>query len=285
MKPISHNIKTTKNTKKKDKILSGDGKEKTEEEILKEEENNILNKIKHSNFSENLKTKLIYINLIKNDIEKIKSKDFHKESNLLKDIYEPKYYEIYNLITDIVSAKDSSLFINKLTEEDYKTYNIQLSPEINEENIQYEPIENFWLNTIDNSCYFKVSDEDKNILKKMTNVHSYLTINNETGNIYKIIFFFFLNDYFTDKEIAKTYFYSKNEDEKVEKVEFPKINWKEGKKPKDSFFDMFDEQECKLEESRSEARFIRNDFFPNILEFFMNFQDDSEGDSFDNYIK
>ena len=285
MKPISHNIKTTKNTKKKDKILSGDGKEKTEEEILKEEENNILNKIKHSNFSENLKTKLIYINLIKNDIEKIKSKDFHKESNLLKDIYEPKYYEIYNLITDIVSAKDSSLFINKLTEEDYKTYNIQLSPEINEENIQYEPIENFWLNTIDNSCYFKVSDEDKNILKKMTNVHSYLTINNETGNIYKIIFYFDENDYFTDKEIAKTYFYSKNEDEKVEKVEFPKINWKDGKKPKDSFFDMFDEQECKLEESRSEARFIRNDFFPNILEFFMNFQDDSEGDSFDNYIK
>jgi hypothetical protein len=285
MNPIYHNIKTTKNTKKKDKILSGDGKEKTEEEILKEEENNILNKIKHSNFSENLKTKLIYINLIKNDIEKIKSKDFHKESNLLKDIYEPKYYEIYNLITDIVSAKDSSLFINKLTEEDYKTYNIQLSPEINEENIQYEPIENFWLNTIDNSCYFKVSEEDKNILKKMTNVHSYLTINNETGNIYKIIFYFDENDYFTDKEIAKTYFYSKNEDEKVEKVEFPKINWKEGKKPKDSFFDMFDEQECKLEESRSEARFIRNDFFPNILEFFMNFQDDSEGDSFDNYIK
>ena len=285
MKHISHNIKTTKKKKKKDKIISGDGKEKTEEEILKEEENNILNKIKHSNFSENLKTKLIYINLIKNDIEKIKSKDFHKESNLLKDIYEPKYYEIYNLITDIVSAKDSSLFINKLTEEDYKTYNIQLSPEINEENIQYEPIENFWLNTIDNSCYFKVSDEDKNILKKMTNVHSYLTINNETGNIYKIIFYFDENDYFTDKEIAKTYFYSKNEDEKVEKVEFPKINWKEGKKPKDSFFDMFDEQECKLEESRSEARFIRNDFFPNILEFFMNFQDDSEGDSFDNYIK
>ena len=38
MKPISHNIKTTKNTKKKDKILSSNGKEKTEEEILKEEE-------------------------------------------------------------------------------------------------------------------------------------------------------------------------------------------------------------------------------------------------------
>ena len=48
---------------------------------------------------------------------------------------------------------------------------------------------------------------------------------------------------------------------------------------------MFDENDCKLEESQSEVNFIRNDFFPNVLEFFMNFQDDSEGDSYDNYIK
>ena len=285
MKPISHNIKTTKNTKKKDKILSSNGKEKTEEEILKEEENNILNKINNGLFSENTKTKLIYINLLKNEIEKLKSNDFHKESNLLKDIYEPKYFEIYNLISDIVSAKDSSLFLNKLTEEDYKTYNIIINPEINEETLEYQPIENFWLNVIENTCYFKVSEEDKNILKKLVKIHSNLTINNETGDIYKIIFYFDENDYFTDKEIIKTYFYNKNGDEKVEKVEFPKIEWKEGKKTKDSFFDMFDEQECKLEESRSEVNFIRNDFFPNILEFFMNFQDDSEGDSYDNYIK
>ena len=285
MKPISHNIKTTKNQKKKDKILSGDGKEKTDEEILKEEEKNILNKIKNSDFSENIKSKLICLNVIKNDIEKIKNVDFHKESNSLKDIYEPKYYEIYNLISDIVSTKNSSLFINKLTEEDYKTYNIPLNPEINEANIEYEPIENFWLNVIENTCYFKVNEEDKNILKKLIKIHSNLTINNETGNIYKVIFYFDDNEYFTDKEIFKIYFYNKNNDEKIEKVEFPKINWKEGKKPKDSFFDMFDEQDCKLEESRSEVNFIRNDFFPNILEFFMNFQDDSEGDSYDNYIK
>ena len=73
MKPISHNIKTTKNTKKKDKILSGDGKEKTEEEILKEEETNILNEIKHCNVSDNMKAKLISINTIKNELEKIKN--------------------------------------------------------------------------------------------------------------------------------------------------------------------------------------------------------------------
>ena len=285
MKPISHNIKTTKNVKKKDKILSGDGKEKTEEEILEQEEKNILNKINNGLFSENLKSKLIYINLLKNDIEKMKNNDFHKESNLLKDIYEPKYYEMYNIISDIVCAKDSSLFRNKLTEEDYQKYNISINPEVNEETLEYGPIENFWLNAIENTCYFKVSEEDKKILKKKKKIHSNLIINNEMGDTYKVIFYFDENEYFTDKEIIKIYYYNKNGNEKIEKVEFPKINWNEGKKPKDSFFDMFDEQECKLEESRSEANFIRNDFFPNILEFFMNFQDDSEGDSYDNYIK
>ena len=148
MKPISHNIKTTKNVKKKDKILSGDGKEKTEEEILEQEEKNILSKINNGLFSENLKSKLIYINLLKNDIEKMKNNEFHKESNLLKDIYEPKYYEMYNIISDIVCAKDSSLFRNKLTEEDYQKYNISINPEVNEETLEYEPIENFWLNAI-----------------------------------------------------------------------------------------------------------------------------------------
>ena len=285
MKPISHNIKTTKNVKKKDKILSGDGKEKTEEEILEQEEKNILNKINNGLFSENLKSKLIYINLLKNEIEKMKNKDFHKESNLLKDIYEPKYYEMYNIISDIVCAKDSSLFRNKLTEEDYQKYNISINPEVNEETLEYEPIENFWLNAIENTCYFKISEEDKKILKFLIKIHSNLIINNEIGDTYKVIFYFDENEYFTDKEIIKIYYYNKNGNEKIEKVEFPKINWNEGKKPKDSFFDMFDEQECKLEESRSEANFIRNDFFPNILEFFMNFQDDSEGDSYDNYIK
>ena len=47
---------------------------------------------------------------------------------------------------------------------------------------------------------------------------------------------------------------------------------------------MFDEKECMLEESQTEAEFIRNDFFPNVLEFFMNFEDDSEAEGFDNYI-
>jgi hypothetical protein len=47
---------------------------------------------------------------------------------------------------------------------------------------------------------------------------------------------------------------------------------------------MFDEKECLMEENQSEVEFIRNTFFPNILEYFMNFEDDSEADDYDNYI-
>ena len=286
MKPVAHNIKTKKNKPKKDKILSGDKTKKTDEEIEKEEEAAILETIKNKkNISNNIKSKLILLNELKNNTDKLKNHDMYKESNILRNSYEPKYYEFYNLISDIISADNSSLFINKLSEDDYKTYNIESNPALVEKEIKYEPIKNFWIDAIDRSSYFLLNDDDKNILPHLINIHSYLTINNEKGNIFKIIYYFEENEYFTDKEIIKIYYYSEKEDEKLIKVDFPTINWKEGKKPKKgSFFEMFDEKECLLEESDSEVDFIRNNFLPNLLEFYMNFQDDSEADDYDNYI-
>ena len=286
MKPTAHNIKTKKNKPKKDKILSGDKTKKTDEEIEKEEEASILETIKNKkDISDNMKAKLILLNELKNNTDKLKNHDMYKESNILRNSYEPKYYEFYNLISDIISAENSSSFINKLSEDDYKTYNIESNPAVVEKEIQYEPIKNFWIDAIDRSSYFLLNDDDKNILPHLINIHSYLTINTEKGNIFKIIYYFEENEYFTDKEIIKTYYYSEKEEEKLIKVDFPTINWKEGKKPKKgSFFEMFDEKECLLEESDSEVDFIRNNFLPNLLEFYMNFQDDSEADDYDNYI-
>lgn len=68
------------------------------------------------------------LNTLKIETDKLKNHDMNKESNTLRNTYEPKYYEFYNLISDIISAKDSSLFSNKLTEDDYKTYNIETNP-------------------------------------------------------------------------------------------------------------------------------------------------------------
>lgn len=237
MKPISHNIKTTKNNKKKDKILSGDKTKKTDEEIEKEDEASILKIIKNKkDISENMKSKLIILNTLKMETDKLKNHDMNKESNTLRNSYEPKYYEFYNLISDIISAKDSSLFINKLTEEDYKSYNIEINPATAESDIVYEPINNFWLNAIENSNYFVINDDDKNVLNHLINVHSYLTVNNE-DTIFKITFYFEENDYFTDTEITKVYHYSniKNGEDLI-KVDFPKITWKEGKKNKSLIF-------------------------------------------------
>ena len=286
MKPISHNIKTSKNKPKKDKIFSGDKTKKTDEEIEKEEEAEILKQIKNKkDISENMKSKLIILNELKIKAENLRNHDMNKESKILRNSYEPKYYKFYNLISDIVSAKNSSLFINKLSEDDYKKYNIEQNPAVIESEVVYEPIKDFWMNVIDKSNFFLMNDDDKKILPHLINIHSFLTIDNEKGNIFKIILYFEENEYFTEKEISKVYYYSEKEDEKLIKVDFPKISWKEGKKPKKgSFFEMFDEKECMLEESQSEVEFIRNDFFPNILEFFMNFQDDSEADDYDNYI-
>lgn len=286
MKPESHNIKTKKNKQKKNKVLSSDKTKKTDVEIEKEEEENLLNEIKNKkDISENIKSKLIILNELKNGTEKLRNHDMTKESNLLKNVYEPKYYEFYNLISDIVSAKNSYLFLNKLTKEDYQKYKIVQNPALVENEEIYEPIKNFWLNVIENSNYFLLNDDDKNILPHLINVHSLLTINNDTGNIFKITFYFNENEFFDEKEISKIYYYSEKEHKKLIKVEFPTINWKEGKKPKKgTFFEMFDEKECLIEESQSEVEFIRNGFLPNILEFFMNFEDDSEADDFDNYI-
>ena len=286
MKPVSHNIKTSKNKPKKDKIFSGDKTKKTDEEIEKEEEAETLKQIKNKkDISENMKSKLIILNELKIKAENLRNHDMNKESKILRNSYEPKYYKFYNLISDIVSAKNSSLFINKLSEDEYKKYNIEQNPAVIESEVVYEPIKDFWMNVIDKSNFFLMNDDDKKILPHLINIHSFLTIDNEKGNIFKIILYFEENEYFTEKEISKVYYYSEKEDEKLIKVDFPKISWKEGKKPKKgSFFEMFDEKECMLEESQSEVEFIRNDFFPNILEFFMNFEDDSEADDYDNYI-
>lgn len=286
MKPVSHNIKTSKNKAKKDKILSGDKAKKTDEEIEKEEEASILKTINDiKDISQNMKSKLIFLNELKNNTDKLKNHNMNKESNILRNSYDVKYYDFYNLISDIVSAKNSSLFRNKLSQEDFNKYNIQANPANTEEEEVYEPIKDFWLNAIERTCFFLMNDDDKNILPHLINIHSYLTVNNDKGNIFKITYYFEENEFLTNTEISKVYYYSEKNDENITKVDFPIINWKEGKKPKkDSFFDMFDEKECKLEESQSEVDFIRNDFLPNILEFYMNFQDDSEADDFDNYI-
>lgn len=307
--------KEKKSKTKTEKILVDKKEEKTEEELQKEEEQRTINEIGSlKNASDSMKAKLITLNLFKTEIEKLKHIKLNSESNDLQDKYEPKYYEYYNLISDVISATSSEKFINKITDEDYIKYDIKKEEDSSKElEIKYDPIKNFWAETFENSEYFILKGKDKEILQYLSGIHSYLTkidniitkqndnnlsnnndnVNITTNNngdysfIYEIIFYFEENEYFNNRQINKVYYYNKKNTQKLEKVDFPIINWKQGHEPnnsEDSFFDMFIENKCKKEESESEAEYIRNNFFPNLLEFYMNFKDDSEADDYDNYI-
>ena len=254
-----------------------------------------INKIK-SNY---LKVKLLSLNLYRNQIIKLKNTDLSKESYPLKQIYDKKYFDIYTKISDIVSTNDISLYENLLTEEDYKEYEIN-----KEENTEIKPIQNFWLNALENSKFFQINDKDKEVLEFLKSIKMEKI---EEGKI-KLIFEFFDNDFLNNKTISKIYNFDYENDGKVFKTEYDTINWKndnvnpslkkkiikvkKGKKVTtkeqltdvESFFDIFNESKSDLENDDGEMSFFKEEFFPNLLEYFMNFEDDSERSSYDNYI-
>ena len=287
-----------KQSKIKDDILSGDMTKKTDAELDEiEDKKNVekINKIK----SNSLKVKLLSLNLYRNQIIKLKNTDLSKESYPLKQIYDKKYFDIYTKISDIVSTNDISLYENLLTEEDYKEYEIN-----KEENTEIKPIQNFWLNALENSKFFQINDKDKEVLEFLKSIKMEKI---EEGKI-KLIFEFFDNDFLNNKTISKIYNFDYENDGKVFKTEYDTINWKndnvnpslkkkiikvkKGKKvitkekltDVESFFDIFNKSKSDLENDDGEMGFFKEEFFPNLLEYFMNFEDDSERSGYDNYI-
>ena len=282
----------------KDDILNGDMTKKTEAELdeMDDKKNcEKINKIK----SNSLKAKLLSLNLYKKQILKLKHTDLSKESYPLKQIYDKKYFDIYKKISEIVSTNDISLFENLLSEEDYKEYEIK-----KEENNEIKPIQNFWLDALENSKFFIINEKDKEILEFIKSIKMEKI---EEGKL-KLIFEFFDNDFLNNKTISKIYNFDYENDGKVFKTEYDIINWKnnnvnpslkkkiikvkKGKKVTtkeqltdvESFFDIFNESKSDLENDDGEMSFFKEEFFPNLLEYFMNFEDDSERSSYDNYI-
>ncbi len=259
-----------KQSKIKDDILSGDMTKKTDAELDEiEDKKNVekINKIK----SNSLKVKLLSLNLYRNQIIKLKNTDLSKESYPLKQIYDKKYFDIYTKISDIVSTNDISLYENLLTEEDYKEYEIN-----KEENTEIKLIQNFWLNALENSKFFKINDKDKEVLEFLKSIKMEKI---EEGKI-KLIFEFFDNDFFNNKTISKIYNFDYENDGKVFKTEYDTINWKndnvnpslkkkiikvkKGKKvitkekltDVESFFDIFNKSKSDLENDDGEMGFF-----------------------------
>ena len=298
------NIKTKQNNKKiKDDILSGSKIKKTDEEIEQiENEKIFVNNIKNfSKSSTSLKLKLLSLLNYHSIISKTLNITIPKEYLNFLTKNEQKKFEIYSKINEIISLSNDNnsnndnknLLENYLEESDYEKYNIS-----KETDNEIKPIYDFWKFAIKNSNFFEMNEKDEEIFNYIKTIEG--KIENES-KIFKLIINFQENNQFCENNsITKTYYY----DDKLNniiKVDYEEIKWKSDdlnptlKKKKfknkkgdikikyvdnPSFFDIFDMKKSNLETDEGECEFLKESFFPNSLEYYMNFHDDSEASDY-----
>ena len=241
---------------------------KEEFDYISEDIKNKINKIS----SPSLKAKLIELNNITNILLYDKEDKFHNEYKQIRANSEIKSFQIYKQISDIIQGKINPDTL--LTNDDYIKYNIN-KDENNFDINNYKEIKNFWLTALKNCDYFYISKFEEKILTHLKDIKIELHENkiNLTFN-----YFFEQNDFFKNEVIKKHYFYNEK-NEKLDKSEFDEILWNQNiinnlredkNKNKKSFFDMFNKAKVTNELDENEANFLKNDFMPGVLQYYMN---------------
>ena len=236
--------------------------------------------------SPSLKSKLIEVNSITNILLYDKEDKFHNEYKSIRGNYENNSFSLYKKISDVISGKiDPS---ELLCEEDYLKYSIKKDTSDLTKINNFKEIKDFWLIAIKNSDYFDLTNTEEKILHYLKSIHMEL---HENKIDLTIKYNFYENEYFKNEIIKKHYFYN-TKNEKLERSEFDEIYWikkikrntKENKNNKKKFFDMFDKEKVTNDLDENEANFMKNDFLPGILGYYMNFIENNS-DSEDNKIQ
>ena len=240
----------------------------------------------------NLKAKLLCLNELNTNLIDTKQINYKPEYVDLRNKYELKYFDVYQKIIDIAVGNKSPDELISFTKEELEKYNI------NEESDDKKPIEKFFVKAIRNSNFFPFNKKDGNVLDYLINI-KFIPLENKVD--FRVEYYFNKNPYMENELLSKTYYFNlKNE--RLMKSDFCEIKWadkesdptlkikvkkKSGKKSQtsyqstDSFFNMFYADKTNLLMDDAEARFLKEDFIPNILEYYLNFPDFTQKDKKD----
>ena len=237
----------------------------------------------------NLKAKLLCLNELNTNLIDTKQINYKPEYVDLRNKYELKYFDVYQKIIDIAVGNKSPDEWISFTKKELEKYNI------NEESGDKKPIEKFFVKAIRNSNFFPFNKKDGNVLDYLINI-KFIPLENKVD--FRVEYYFNKNPYMENELLSKTYYFNlKNE--RLMKSDFCEIKWadkesdptlkikvkkKSGKKTQtsyqstDSFFNMFYADKTNLLMDDAEARFLKEDFIPNILEYYLNFPDFTQKD-------
>ena len=263
-----------------EKKISQKNKNKEEEEP---DDQDLIDKIKIVENS-NLKAKLLSLNELNTNLINTRQQNYKPEYVLLRNKYELQYFDIYQKIIDIAIGNKLSNELVSFTNEELEKYGI------NNQSEEKKSIDKFFLKTIKNSNFFPYNKKDGNILEYLTNI-KFVPLENKVD--FRVEYYFNKNPYMENELLTKTYYFNlKNE--KLIKSDYCDIKWtdkdsdptkkikikkKSGKKTQTtfqdtkSFFNMFDVKKTNLLMDDAEARFLKEDFLPNLLEYYLNFPD------------
>ena len=246
--------------------------------------------------SDSIKSKSILLYDLNEDM-KSQYFDKYKEEKVKIELEQNKNFLDYlNKIRDFINT---SLNINSfLDNNDEAKYSLVM-----DNNNEFTPIKKFWSTALINATFFEISDKDKKILEYLQDV-CYIPLDYPS---FKIEFRFEPNEYMKETTLIKTFYFVNNEKEVIKKVEGCDINWvdddknptikvttkkkKKGKvietisvtKKVDSFFNIFDTKDTNLNKELVEAKFFRDDFLENMLEYYLNimeihYDEDDDGE-------
>ena len=261
-----------------EKKISQKNKNKEEEEP---DDQDLIDKIKIVENS-NLKAKLLSLNELNTNLINTRQQNYKPEYVLLRNKYELQYFDIYQKIIDIAIGNKLSNELVSFTNEELEKYGI------NNQSEEKKSIDKFFLKAIKNSNFFPYNKKDGNILEYLTNI-KFVPLENKVD--FRVEYYFNKNPYMENELLTKTYYFNlKNE--KLIKSDYCDIKWtdkdsdptkkikikrKSGKKTQTtfqdtkSFFNMFDAKKTNLLMDDAEARFLKEDFLPNLLEYYLNF--------------